>query len=119
MTDKYNYKSISLRNKTMEKLEKLSVSIVKDKVTVFRIKVKNKLMGMRLPTIKQIVIITLKISNQRTIVLMMHHLKGSGSNHRHLNIGPMLTLSKNLLGSLSGRRLAHTLNAAPLANSAW
>jgi hypothetical protein len=31
MTCKYNYKSISLRNKTMEKLEKLSVSIVKDK----------------------------------------------------------------------------------------
>ena len=31
MTCKYNYKSISLRNKTMEKLEKLSVSIVQDK----------------------------------------------------------------------------------------
>jgi len=31
MTCKYNYKSISLRNDTMDKLSKLSVSLVKDK----------------------------------------------------------------------------------------
>ncbi len=31
MTCKYNYKSISLRNDTMDKLTKLSVSLVKDK----------------------------------------------------------------------------------------
>ena len=31
MTCKYNYKSISLRNNTMDKLAKLSVSLVKDK----------------------------------------------------------------------------------------
>jgi len=31
MTCKYNYKSISLRNQTMEKLQDLSVSLVKDK----------------------------------------------------------------------------------------
>ena len=30
MTCKYNYKSISLRNHTMDKLSKLSVSLVKD-----------------------------------------------------------------------------------------
>jgi len=31
MTCKYNYKSISLRNDTMDKLSKLSVSLVKDR----------------------------------------------------------------------------------------
>ena len=31
MTCKYNYKSISLRNHTMDKLSKLSVSLVKDR----------------------------------------------------------------------------------------